>query len=141
MRRWAQINQIKVPFEIKDDLHFRLLKWIAVRFFDIEHVHLEVKRYMVLAMHLVQSRSWIETIISPEISSYKLHSNRFIAWQASYYIKSFNMDVAEGLEPDNVLEPLYQRSVAKGPFWDAVFPSDWDMSNDPDDFTWCLCLL
>ncbi len=107
MWRWAQVNQIKVPFEIKDDLHFRLLKCIAVRFLDIEHINLEVKRYMVLAMHLVQPRSWIETIISPEISSDKFHCNRFIAWQASYYIKSFNMDVAEGLEPDYVLEPLY----------------------------------
>ncbi len=45
------------------------------------------------------------------------------------------MDVAEGLEPDYVLEPLYQRSVAKGPFRDAVFPSDWDVPYDPDDFT------
>jgi len=112
MRRWTQVNQIEVPLKIKHDLHFRLLKEIFISFFDIKHVNLEVKRYMVLTMHLIKSCGWIETIKSPKISSNKFHSNRFIARQASYYIKSFNMDVAEGLEPNDILKSLYQSSVA-----------------------------
>lgn len=51
------------------------------------------------------------------------------------------MDVAKGLKSDNVLESLHQSCEAQGPLRYAVFPTDWNVPDDPDDLALSFCLL
>jgi hypothetical protein len=83
-------------------------------------------------MHLVQTCSRVKAIIGAEVSSDEFHSNRLVRCEASYNIKRLRVNVAECLEPDNVLVALDKSSIAQTPLRNTVFPANRYMPDYPN---------
>ena len=107
MRGWTQVLYIEVAFKVHEVVHHWLFSLFCglVGLLDVKPVNLEIQGDVMAPMHGVEPHRGIHEV-GTAVTCYVFYTNWLVGRDTPRDIEFFSMDVAERLEPYDVLIPF-----------------------------------